>query len=244
MKAKKYSKKIIAVVPARGGSKGVLRKNIKILNGKPLIYYILKTLSKVKRLDKIVLSTEDDEIYRIASSFNIDIDVVKRPLYLSKDSTPLTSVVQYESRKLFKKGYNHDFVLQISPASPLTSIDTINNILDLLISKKTDCAVTLKRIEHDHPYRAKILDQNNFFSHFIKNINVEKFISRQDLPLLYSTSGAIYGRTYELLQTFSGKDFCLGKKPAGVVVNDIEAINIDRQIDFEFASFILRKKKK
>ena len=75
-------------------------------------------------------------------------------------------------------------------------------------------------------------------------MNVEKFISRQDLPELYCTSGAIYGRTYELLQKFNNKDFCLGKNPIGVVVDDVEATNIDRPIDFEFAEFLGKKIKK
>ena len=74
----------------------------------------------------------------------------------------------------------------------------------------------------------------------IKGINVEKFMSRQDLPELYCTSGAIYGRSYKLLQTFNPnkKSFVLGNKPVGIIVDDIEAINIDRPIDFEFAQFV------
>ena len=78
-------------------------------------------------------------------------------------------------------------------------------------------------------------------SKFLSKVNVEQFISRQDLPLLYCTSGAIYARTFNLLKSFSGKDFCLGNKPFGVLVDDLECINIDRPIDFEFANFISKK---
>ena len=84
----------------------------------------------------------------------------------------------------------------------------------------------------------KKLYNNKIFEQFIKGINLEKYISRQSLPTLYCTSGAIYARTYKLLKSFSGKDFCLGKKPIGIVIDDIEAINIDRKIDFDFANFI------
>jgi len=80
--------------------------------------------------------------------------------------------------------------------------------------------------------------KNKSIKHFIKDINVEKFISRQDLPELYCTSGAIYGRSNKLISSFNGNDFCLGKNPKGVIVNDFEAINIDRKIDLEFAKFI------
>jgi CMP-N,N'-diacetyllegionaminic acid synthase len=236
-------KKIIAIVSARGGSKGVPKKNIKSLNGYPLIYYTLKTLKKAKRINKIILSSDSDNILNVARGLNLKIDLNKRPSYLAKDSTPLTSVVQYESKRINDLGYKHDYVLQISPASPFLSLKTINDIIDLLLNKNS-CVVTLKRIEHEHPYRAKYLKKNNSFKPFIKNINVEKFISRQDLPTLYCTSGSVYARSYKLLSTFTGKDFCLGSSPVGVVVNDIEAINIDRKIDFDFANFVMKNKKK
>ncbi len=70
---------------------------------------------------------------------------------------------------------------------------------------------------------------------------MEKFISRQDLPTLYCTSGGIYARSFKLLKKFNEKDFNLGKRPIGIVVNDIEAINIDRHIDFDFAELISKK---
>ncbi len=111
-----------------------------------------------------------------------------------------------------------------------------------LLKKGNDCVVTLKRIEHEHPFRAKKLNENNWkFKSFITNKNVEKYISRQDLPTLYCTSGGIYARSLKLLKKFNEKDFNLGKKPLGVVVDDIEAINIDRQIDFDFAELISKK---
>lgn len=234
--------KIIAVVPARGGSKGVPRKNIKNLNGKPLIFYVLKTLCETKKFDKIIVSTEDEEITKVVKKLKLNVIISKRPKYLAEDKTPLTSVVHYESKKLYNKGYKHDFVFQVSAASPFISKSTIVTIVDKILSKKSDCIVTLKKIEHEHPYRAKELYSNNFFKPFIKNINVEKFISRQDLPLLYCTSGAIYARSFDLLMSFNSKDFCLGKKPMGVVVDDIEATNIDRPIDFEFAKFLSKRK--
>ena len=234
--------KIIAIVPARGGSKGVKRKNIKLLNGKPLIYHTLLTLIKSKVFDKILVSTEDEEIANIVKKFKLNVEVSKRPKHLSKDDVPLTSVVHYESIKLHDAGYLHDFVFQVSAASPFTSVNTVKKIATKLISKSSNCVVTLKRIEHEHPYRAKILNRDSSFSHFVKNINVEKFISRQDLPTLYCTSGAIYARSFKLLKGFNHKNFCLGKKPMGVVVTDLEAINIDRLIDFKFAEYISKNK--
>lgn len=240
--SKNLKQKIVAVVPARGGSKGVKRKNIKLLNGKPLIYYSLHTLIKSKVFDKIIVSTEDNGIENVVKKLNLNVEISKRPKYLSKDKVPLTSVVHYESFKLNNQGYKHDYVFQVSPASPFISVKTIKVIASKLLSKSSNCVVTLKKIEHEHPYRAKILKKQGYFDHFIKNINVEKFISRQDLPLLYCTSGAIYARSFGLLNKFNHKDFCLGKKPMGVVVDDFEAINIDRLVDFKFAEFLSKNK--
>ncbi len=235
--------KIVAVVSARAGSKGIPNKNIKLLNGKPLIYYSLKSLLKVKEIDRIVLSSDSEKILNTAKRLSKKIQLMKRPKFLAKDKTPLTSVVKYSAIELAKKGYVSDFVLQIAPTCPFIKIKTIKHIIKLL-KKGNDCVVTLKKIEHEHPYRAKELNKKNLqFKSFLKNVDVEKFISRQDLPKLFCTSGGIYARSFTLLKKFNEKDFNLGKKPIGVVVDDIEAINIDRLIDFDFAELMSKKYK-
>jgi len=239
----KKKDKIIAVVGARGGSKGVPKKNILLLNNKPLITYVLNTLLKVRSIDRIIVSTDSFDIKKVVKNFNNEIEVRDRNKKLALDNTPLTSVAKSVANELFFEGYKPDIILQVAPTCPFTSVKTVINIINNLVKKKTDCSVTLKKIEHEHPYRAKILSQkNNIFRSFIKNIHVEKFISRQDLPTLYCTSGAIYARRFDLLKKFEEKDFCLGKKPLGVIVDDIESVNIDRLIDFYFAEYLIKTK--
>jgi CMP-N,N'-diacetyllegionaminic acid synthase len=234
----------VAIVSARGGSKGIPKKNIKLLGSKPLIIYSLELLSNIKLINKIIVSTESNKIKNIVKKYFPSLEVMYRPKNLAQDKTPLTSVVKYVSEYLARRGEYYNFVLQVAPTCPFIKKKTVEEIINVLKSKKSDCAVTLKRIEHEHPYRAKILNKkSNIFKSFLNNINVESFISRQDLPELYCTSGAIYGRTYSLLKTFNGKDFCLGKKPYGIIVDDLEAVNIDRSIDFEFANYLVRNKK-
>ena len=151
---------------------------------------------------------------------------MKRPKHLAVDKTPLTSVVKHVALKLVKEKYIADFVLQIAPTCPFIKISTIKQIIKLL-KKGNECVVTLKKIEHEHPYRAKKLNEKNWvFKSFLKNINVEKFISRQDLPILYCTSGGIYARSFQLLRKFNEKDFNLGKKPIGVVVDDRHTVSV------------------
>ena len=137
-----------------------------------------------------------------------------------------------------------DYFIIATCRSSVHANATADEIIRKLEDKNVNCVVTLKRIEHEHPYRAKILNKkNSIFKSFIKNINVEKFMSRQDLPEMYCTSGAIYAREYKLLQTYNPKkiSFCLGKNPIGIVLGDKESVNIDRPIDLEFAKFLSNK---
>ncbi len=233
---------IIAVVPARGGSKGIKRKNLKILGSEPLINYSLKTLLKIKEISRIIVSTEDEEIKRHCKKIHRKIEVLDRPMKLADDKTALTSVVHHVSQQLNQNNEFHKFVLQVAPTCPFVKVNSVKKIIKILTTQKSNCAVTLKQIEHEHPYRAKVLNKNGAFTQFIKNINVEKFISRQDLPILFCTSGAIYGRSYNLLKKFTHKDFCFGNKPHGIVLDEIESINIDRLIDFQFAEFIIKNR--
>ena len=237
-------KKILAIVSARGGSKGIKLKNLRKIDGKPLIYYSLKYLSKVKKIDRVVVSTDNNKIKKAVKKFFPKIEVLNRNKKLSSHSATLTEVVKEVSKELYKKGYKSDYVLQIAPTCPFIKSKTVEKIIRKLENKNVNCVVTLKRIEHEHPYRAKILNKKNYiFKSYIKNINVEKFMSRQDLPEMYCTSGAIYAREYKLLQTYNPKkiSFCLGKNPIGIVLGDKESVNIDRPIDLEFAKFLSKK---
>jgi len=236
--------KVIAVVAARGGSKGIKNKNLRLIKGKPLVYYCIQNLIKSNSIDKICLSTDSKKIETTVKKYFPHILFDKRPKKYSTDKTPLISVPMYVCKKLNKKGVFYDFVLQVAPTCPFVKPKTISKIVKLLKSKKSDCVVTLKKIEHEHPYRAKVLNKKNFtFKPLIRNINVEKFISRQDLPELFCTSGAIYGRSNKLICSYNEKDFCFGKNPIGVPVDDIESINIDRMVDFYFANYIASENK-
>ena len=104
-----------------------------------------------------------------------------------------------------------------------------------------ECAVSLQRIEHSHPYRARKLFESNYFENFIRDINVESYHSRQDLPELFCTSGSIYTRERHLLEAYDETDFAMGTKRKGVIMDEIEAVNIDRMIDFQFAEFLVKK---
>ena len=230
------SRHVLAVIPARGGSKGVPRKNLKPLHGRPLLAYMIDAAKHARSVQHLVVSTEDDEIAAVAR--DCGADVVPQPLALSGDDVPMIAVTKHVMDSLTDAGRPVDIVVQLSATCPFMPSEKIDEAVQFLLNGDTDCVVSLKRIEHEHPYRAKQLLDGNVFESFLKDRNVEHYLLRQSLPPLYCTSGAIYAWTRELLSTWNGRDFCFGSRPKAVLVSDREAINIDRPIDFAFAEFI------
>lgn len=232
--------RVMAVVSARGGSKGVPGKNLKLLRGKPLIHHALQTAQKSKLIDRLVFCTDSEELATSARSIGVEVPFM-RPKELAQDNTSLIIVTRYVLEQMDKLGYRADIIVQIQPTCPFISTSRMDESVQIMLDDpEATCAVSLKRIEHEHPYRAKVLDtQSKVFSPFLKDIDVEKYQSRQDLPTLYCTSGALYTRRRDLLLTCTGKDFCLGKKPVGIVLKDHECVNIDRPIDFAYAEFMM-----
>ena len=227
---------VLAVIPARGGSKGVPRKNLKPLQGRPLLAHMIDAAKRARGIDRLVVSTEDDEIAIVATDHGVE--VFPQPQALSGDGIPMIAVTKHVMDYMTHTGWKVDVVVQLAASCPFVPSSKIDEAVQCLLNGETDCAVSLKRIEHEHPYRAKQLLDGNIFESFLKDRNVEHHLLRQSLPPLYCTSGAIYAWTRELLSTWNGKDFCFGQRPKAVLVSDREAINIDRPIDFAFAEFL------
>tara|TARA_B100001059_G_scaffold236750_2_gene289746 strand:+ start:12904 stop:13617 length:714 start_codon:yes stop_codon:yes gene_type:complete len=232
--------KVLCSIAARSGSKGIINKNLKKIGNHPLIAYTIKIALSSRLINKVVVNTDSKKIANIAKKYGADVPFIRKP-NLADDKTPLLMVTKDTLINMENLKQNYDIVIQLAATCPFISKKNLEESIHL--ANKYDCCVSLKRIEHDHPYRAKkIYGSNNRFESFIKNINVEKFQSRQDLPELFTTSGGIYTRKSKLLKTATEKDFCFGKSPVGIILNDIESINIDRKIDLEFAKFIQEKK--
>ncbi|MEK6900492.1 MAG: acylneuraminate cytidylyltransferase family protein, partial [Nanoarchaeota archaeon] len=113
----KQNKKIVAIIPARGGSKRIPRKNIKLLAGKPLIAYTIEAAKRSASLDRIFVSTEDEEIAKVASYYGAEI--IKRPDILATDNATTESVLCHAVNNLEKEGYFPELVVLLQPTSPL-----------------------------------------------------------------------------------------------------------------------------
>ena len=230
--------KVLCSISARIGSKEIPKKNLREIGGKPLIAHSIETAKKSNLIDKIIVNTDSDEIAQVSRDFGAEVPFIRKK-NLARDDVPLLMVTKNTMEEMIKQNYIPDIVIQLAPTCPFIKSDTIDETIRN--AKRFDCSVSLKVVEHDHPYRAKLLNKDNIFKNFIDTIDVEKFQSRQDLPKLYCTSGGLYTRTTKLLKKATGLDFCFGPTPHGIVVSQIESINIDREIDFLFAEFIFDK---
>lgn len=233
---------VLAVISARGGSKVVPGKNLRILNEKPLISYMISSAKNSKLIDKVIVSTEDKRIAEVAEKYGAEIPFY-RPPELADDLTPLITVTKHAMEKMDELGYKADIIVQLQPTCPFVPTEKIDDSIKKVL-EGSECSVSLRKIGHEHPYRAKKILPDESFTSFIEGIDVEKYQNRQDLPPTYCTTGAIYTRRRHLLENWSGKDFCLGKKPVAIILDDLQGTNIDNLIDFEFAEFILNKKRK
>ncbi len=235
--------KVMAVISARGGSKEVPRKNLLPLAGRdPLISYMIRKAAACPFIDKVICSTDSAEIGELARKYGAETPF-ERPPELATDRVPLISVTQHAMRAMDELGYRADVIVQLAPTSPFIQQEKINQAVEMITRGECECSVSLKRIEHEHPYRARVVDEKGYFRNFITDLPVESFHSRQDLPTLYCTSGGLYARKRELLEKYDGRDFALGKSRKGILLDDIEAINIDRKIDLSFAEFMLNSGK-
>ncbi len=221
---------ILAIIPARGGSKGIPRKNIKFLAGKPLIAYSIETVAKSKYVDKIVVSTEDPEIKDISKSYGVEI--INRPKELAKDDSPTIDAVAHSLNSLEKDGYLADIIVLLQPTSPLRTEFDIDNSIDIFMKNNCEAVVSICTLDHSPHLSFKI--EKGYLKSFFGN----KYLStrRQDLPLLYRPNGAIYIIKPRTLYKY--KSFY----PPNTIpyIMPIErSIDIDNEFDFFLSEFLI-----
>jgi CMP-N,N'-diacetyllegionaminic acid synthase len=219
--------KTVAIIPARGGSKGVPKKNIIDVKGKPLIYYTLKRALDSNYIDEIVVSSDDDEILKIVSELFPSVILIKRPDYLSGDESKSSDVILH-ALGFLEKNYNFDlkYIVMLESTSPLRDINLIDNAI-IALEQNIDCTalVGISKVEAQHP---SFLCTRNSKSQIspLNGSNVN--LRRQDLNLdYYYYEGSIY--ISEKDSFFSNKNF-YHSRTMGFIVDKIGSIEVD---DFE-----------
>ena len=242
----KYSKKlfilfivtklveILGIIPARGGSKGLKKKNIKNLAGKPLIYYTIREAKKSKFLTKLVVSTENSEISKIAKKYRIE--VIHRPKNLATDSTSSISVILDSLLQLEKlQNYIPDIIVLLQPTSPLRKTSDIDKAIRLFLKGNCYSVISVSQIKHPPDWIYKI-NKKGTLEKYLENKEIS---SRQDSPELYDLNGAVF--------VFDKKKFMktrkiIEKNSKAYVMSPEHSLDIDSELDLELAELIIKKK--
>ena len=219
--------KTVAIIPARGGSKGIPRKNIRLLAGKPLIGYTIETALKSEHIDDVIVTTDDEEIAEISRLFGARI--IMRPKELAEDQVPLDPVIYHALSSI--EEHNHqeiEFVITIQPTSPLLSTKTLDTMIDLMYHGRYDTIISVKA--EPHLFWMKNSDQ------FVPLYKERK--NRQYLDPIYRETGAVVISKRRVVSQKSriGTDFTIFEVPQN------EAIDIDTYQDWETAENLLRRK--
>jgi CMP-N,N'-diacetyllegionaminic acid synthase len=222
------NKTFLAIIPARGGSKRLPRKNLLNLYGKPLIAWTIDAALNSKYLDQIVVTSDDDEILSVAKQEKVQL--IKRPSDLATDTATTIDTLIHS---IESQSEQYDYCILLQPTSPLRSNKHIDEAIELLIEKNADAVISVCQCEHS-PLWASTLppdgSMDNFISDEIKNIR------GQDLPVHYRLNGAIYiANVEELLKQ---KTFMLRNKSFAYRMDPATSVDIDSKIDYILAAFL------
>ena len=230
------SYKILAIIPARGGSKEIRRKNLQKLSGKPLIAHTIIAAKKTKSINKIIVSTDDKEIGKISKNNGAEVPFL-RPKQISKDTSSIIEVIKHTLKFLQEnQSYVPDIIILLQPTSPLRTSQLITKTINTLKKSKATSVITVSKITK-HPYASYWL-KNDFLKPFKKNS--PKYSRRQEFPDLFFPTGAVYTFWYDTLKKFNSLH---GPKIKPIVVHD-EDIDIDNLQDLFFAEMMLKNWKK
>lgn len=226
------NKTFLAIIPARGGSKRLPRKNVLDLCGKPLIAWSIEAGLKSKYVDKVIATSDDDEILNISKKFGADI--IKRPIELANDTATTFDAIKHTIENFEK----YDYIVLLQPTSPIRNEKHIDEAIESLEAKKADAVVSVCEMDHS-PLWSNTLPKDNSMSNFLRDEVLNK--RSQDLEKYYRLNGAIYiCKTDKLLEN---KGFFLKDTIFAYIMDRESSVDIDEKLDFVIAELLLNKYK-
>jgi len=216
------------LIPARGGSKGIPKKNIKELNGKPLIYYTIDAIKDIVPQENICVSSDDLEIIEKVEQYGINVPFV-RPSEFSTDTSTLQDVIDHSLNYYKNKGKHFNGLVLLQPTSPLRNSQHVIETL-ALFSENIDLVVSVK-ITSANPYYILFEENQYGFLELSKNGN---FTRRQDCPVVYERNGAIY--IYNLNGCYKAP-----KRQIKYLMDENASVDIDNEFDWMLAEYLLSK---
>ena len=229
--------RVIAFVFARGGSKGIPKKNLQLLDGKPLIAHSIECARSISLVERIILSTNDQEIADVAKSYGAEVPFM-RPEYLALDSSSEYLAWKHAVQEMFTRTGHFDIMLSLPPTSPLRSVEDVSNCLNEAIEfPEADAVITVQKASRSPYFNMVKKDATGFCSPVIQS---GVYIRRQDVPEVFDVTTVAYAVRPEFIlrsaSLFEGMVRC-------VEVPAVRAIDIDEPLDLEFARFLVQKNK-
>ena len=234
----KKKPRILAVTLARGGSKGIINKNIKLLNGQPLIYYTIKEVLKSKLIDRYIVSTDSTKIKNISLEYGAEVPFL-RPSILSTGTASAVNADKHALKWAENDENNkYDFFVEIMCTNPFKNVSDIDGILKKIIKNNADSVISVNQLHDHHPIRIKKI-VNGKITNFNKLLTEIPETHRQQLkPKAFIRNGSIYASKASLIR----KGIRYGTyNSIPYLMPSLRSINIDEPIDFEFANFLMNK---
>ena len=227
----------MGLITARGGSKSIPRKNIKLLAGKPLIAWTIEAARKSKELNRIVVSTDDEEIAEVAREWGAEVPFI-RPSELARDDSSSISVVLHAIHWMEEnEGYCPDYVMLLQPTSPFRTVEDIQQSVELATKHREVAVVSVCEAVH-HPYECKRVLGDETLADFISTDIV--YLRRQDMPPAHALNGAIY--LCQRMSLLKDQTFYPEGAIAYIMPSD-RSLDIDTMWDWHLAELILKDQK-
>lgn len=223
----------LIIIPARGGSKGIPHKNIKRLNGKPLIHYTIDVARQIVSDEHICVSTDDTEIIKCVEDYGLKVPFV-RPEELATDTAGTYDVLLHALDFYEKKGRHYDVVLLLQNTSPFRNAEHVNEAMRLYRSD-IDMVVSVNETRTNPYYNCFEEDGNGFL---IKTLDSSLFTRRQEVPKTFEYNGAIY-----IFNANSLRKEHYGKftRKVKYVMDELHSVDLDNMIDWKFAEFLIKE---
>ncbi len=226
--------RIVGLITARGGSKGVPRKNIKLLAGKPLLAYTAEAALAARLLTRVVLSTDDEEIAAVGRACGVSVPFL-RPAELAQDTTPTLPVLQHALRWLMNAGETFDALCLLQPTNPLRRAADIDACIELFIKQQADTVFTVLRVPAEHnPHWVYFKSEDGSLR--LSTGEAVPIPRRQELPDAFHREGSVYvARTYNVLE----RNTLYGSRVVGYEIDPARSVNIDTLEDWRRAETLL-----
>ncbi|MBU0581104.1 MAG: acylneuraminate cytidylyltransferase family protein [Candidatus Margulisbacteria bacterium] len=218
---------MVSIIPARGGSKRIIKKNIKLLAEKPLIAYTIEASLNSEFINRTIVSTDDEEIASVAREYGAE--VMMRPKELAEDDISTELVLIHVIEQLEKQDYRTDYIVLLQPTTPLRKIDIINKGISIALKSNADSVLSVCEVQHYY--------LSGYFEGEDYKLEYDKRPFSNNMPKKYRENGALYITKKDFLVKNRNR---IGGKIRSVVMNEVDSIDIDEIEDFELAEKIIK----